>query len=75
MDVLDGDLIRAAIVDELQYFCSKVWRITSEAEAKADPNATLTGGRWILCNKGDADAPKVRARYVATEVNREQNPD
>ena len=69
MEELDLELTTEAISNELAYFCDRVWEITSEAEAKQRPNAVITGGRWILCNKVDNDAPKLRASYVATEVN------
>lgn len=60
---------------ELEYFCSKVWELTSEEEARKDPAAIITGGRWVNRNKGDNKTPKVRCRYVATEVNTESNMD
>ena len=64
-------LVTNAMSDELAYFSSKVWELTTEAAARQRPNATVVGGRWILSNKGDNLNPKVRARYVATEVNKE----
>lgn len=35
------------------------------------PDYILVRCRWVLCNKGDAEAPDVRARLVATEVNKD----
>ena len=32
-------------------------------------DAKLVRCRWVLCNKGDAQTPDVRARLVACEVN------
>ena len=32
-------------------------------------DAKLVRCRWVLCNKGDATTPDVRARLVACEVN------
>ena len=35
----------------------------------------LTRSRWVLCNKGDADSPDVRARLVACELNNGERND
>ena len=32
-------------------------------------DSKLVGCRWVLCSKGDATTPDVRARLVACEVN------
>ena len=48
-------------------------QLTTEDAIKDRPDAVVTGGRWVACNKGDLDAPKVRCRYVATEVNKQHN--
>ena len=52
-----------------------VWDIASPDEAANDDERTVVGGRWVLCNKGDVANPKVRARYVATEVNHQYDPN
>ena len=62
-------MLRAAMVDELDYFNEKVWRITTMEDMQKIPDHILTRSRWVLCNKGDADAPDVRARLVACEIN------
>ena len=31
--------------------------------------AKVIGGRWVVCSKGDLDHPKIRCRWVATEIN------
>ena len=64
-------LIRAAIEDELTYFNDKVWQLATKAEMDAVPESILVRCRWVLCNKGDSQAPDVRARLVATEVNKD----
>ena len=63
------------MLNEMRYFCDRVWEVVSEEEMRADSKATATGGRWVVHNKGDNESPNVRARYVATEVNREANMD
>ena len=37
----------------------------------AIPDYVLVRCRWVLCNKGDSESPDVRARLVATEVNKD----
>ena len=69
--MLPTHLVRAAIIDELKYFNDRVWKFLSAAEArKLYPHGTFVGGRWVTHNKGDADQPKCRGRYVAQEVNK-----
>ena len=73
-ETLDENLTHAAIIDEMQYVNDRVWKFMSLAEAKRDyPNGTFLGGRWITHNKGDSESPKIRCRYVATEVAREND--
>ena len=67
---LEHSLITEAIVHELIYFNENVWHLTTAQEASKIPGAVIVGGRWVLCNKGDLTKPKMRARYVATEVNK-----
>ena len=69
MGVLDQDPVKAAMFEEMSYFCNKVWSLTTDQYAKSIPDATVTGGRWILCNNAGADNPKVRCRWAATEIN------
>ena len=71
---LDPELARAAMMDELQYFNDTVWRFLPKSEAdKLYPNATFLGGRCVNHNKGESLNPKVRCRFVATEVAKENN--
>ena len=39
------------------------------AEAHSEPEAKVIPSRWVLCNKGDAAHPDVRARLVGCEIN------
>ena len=66
---LPRELVRAAICEELAYFNDKVWRVTDLKTAESYPDAKIVRCRWVLCNKGDASHPDVRARLVACEVN------
>ena len=68
-EVLPTDKVREAIRDELQYFCQTVWRGCSMAEAHSVQDGKIIPSRWVLCNKGDAEHPDVRARLVGCEVN------
>ena len=61
---------KAAMYDELEYFCSKVFRGVSAEEAMADPSGKVISSRWVNSNKGDAEAPDVRCRLVGQEINR-----
>ena len=74
-ELLPTKLIRTAIEDELNYFNSKAWEITTEEEMRKIPDVIFTRCRWVLCNKGDRDSPDVRARLVACELNRDGKVD
>ena len=69
-EVLAPHLIRPAIEDELNYFNSKVWQLSTIDEMEKIPGHILVRSRWVLCNKGDADSPDVRARLVSCELNK-----
>ena len=60
---------KAAIYDELAYFCDKVFRGVSYEDAVNDPEGKIIGSRWVNCNKGDKENPDVRMRLVAQEMN------
>ena len=68
-EILPAHLIKAAIIDELDYFNSKVWEVTDVQTMKRYKDHKLVRCRWVLCNKGDAASPDVRARLVACEFN------
>ena len=68
-ETLAPHLIRPAIEDELNYFNSKVWQLSTIDEMKRVPDYILVRSRWVLCNKGDSANPDVRARLVGCELN------
>ena len=69
-EILAPHLIRPAIEDELNYFNSKVWQLSTTEEMEKVPGHILVRSRWVLCNKGDAESPDVRARLVSCELNK-----
>ena len=64
-------LIRAAIEDGIMYFNDKVWQPETKAEMEAIAEYILVRFRLVLCNKRESSSPDVRARLVATEVNKD----
>ena len=60
---------KAAIANELSYFCEHVWMGANASAAHSDPEAKTIPSRWVFCNKGDSETPDVRARLVGCEVN------
>ena len=68
-EVLPTVQIQDAIRDELNYFCDNVWRGCTMSEAHSTPDSKIIPSRWVLCNKGDAEHPDVRARLVGCEIN------
>ena len=68
-ETLAPHLIRPAIEDELNYFNSKVWKLSTIEDMRRVPDHILVRSRWVLCNKGDAVKPDVRARLVSCELN------
>ena len=69
-EVLDPELISAAIREELDYFNSKVWQLELKSDMLQKPGHVFVRSRWVLCNKGDLRNPDVRARLVACEINK-----
>ena len=70
-EVLTHSLIRAAIVEELNYFNdNQIWQLEDLSKVKASAEAVHVRTRWVLCNKGDASNPDMRARLEACEVNK-----
>ena len=66
---LPMDLVLHAMMDEISYFADNVIGIVDTCELKNYEDSKLLGGRWVTSNKGDLAQPKVRCRYVATEIN------
>ena len=73
-EVLPFEATKDAMLDELQYFCSVVFRGVSMNEAVNDQDGKIVGCRWVNCNKGDSSEPDVRCRLVAQEVNHGDGP-
>ena len=69
-EALHQSLISDAIIEELNYFNSKVWKLESKANMQNKPGHVFVRSRWVLCNKGDHKSPDMRARLVACEINR-----
>ena len=74
-EVLEPELIQAAIVEELNYFNERVWQIETRENMLKVPDHVFVRSRWINCNKGDANNPDIRARLVACEVNKGDKQD
>ena len=74
-EVLPNDLVQAAIVEELQYFNKVVWELDDAKAVMGNRDSKVIRTRWVMCNKGDAAAPDVRARLVACEVNTYKSDD
>ena len=68
--VLDPELAKGAIIEELDYFNSRVWEISTMEEMRAVPGHIHVRSRWVCCNKGDDSMPDVRCRLVACEINK-----
>ena len=62
-------LVQEAMAEELSYFNDIVWEATGHTKAKAADEFMLVRTRWVLCSTGGIEAPDVRARLVACEVN------
>ena len=73
VEQLPHDLIKEAMCNDMKYVGELVWDLCTTQEAHQDTGAIIVGGRWVLRNKGDAQKPKDRGRWVATEVNYEHD--
>jgi len=69
-EVLPPQLIRDAIEDELNDFNSKVWQISPIEDTQKVLDHILVRSRWVLSNKGDSQAPDVRAKLASCELNK-----
>ena len=74
-EVLDPLLVQAAIMEELNYLNDVVWDVETKTSMTAVLDHIFVRSRWVLCNKGDADSPDIRARLVACELNKEGKQD
>ena len=72
---LPSDLVQAAIKEELEYFNSKVWELSDARKVFGNSDSKVIRTRWVICNKGDAEKPDIRARLVACELNTYKSDD
>ena len=69
---MDPELTRAAIIDELDRFTSKVSQIEHVSDMYNQEDYARTRSRWVMCNKGDSESPDVRCRLVSCEINKHE---
>ena len=63
--------LREARKEEIKFMQDwKVWEVRTIEECKRVTGKAPIGGRWVGHNKGDADSPKIRCRYVAKDIAR-----
>ena len=74
-EVLDPIFVQAAIGEELDYFNERVWEVESKDAMQQIYGHVHVRSRWVLCNKGNALHPNIRARLVACEVNKNGKQD
>ena len=72
---LPYSLVMQAIQEELEYVNNNVWELSDAQKAIGDAEAKTIRTRWVICNKGDAACPDIRARLVATELNTYKSDD
>ena len=66
---MDERLVQEAIREEPNYLNATVWEITDASKLHKLKDPKVVRSRWVLCNKGDAANPNLRARLVACECN------
>ena len=74
-EVLDTQLIQAALMEEMSYFNDRAWEVDTKEHMATVDGHVFVRSRWVLCSKGDADEPDLRARFVACEINRGDRQD
>ena len=66
---LPSSLVAAARNEEIEFMESwGVWEVRPVEECMQRTGKKPIGGRWVDHNKGDAENPKVRSRYVAKDI-------
>ena len=68
-EILPNALVRAALIEDLNYFNKHVWDVVEKRIAYKLDDYKLVRMRWAICNKGDANDYDIRARLVACEIN------
>jgi hypothetical protein len=67
-EALPADLVRAAREEEIKFMVSwQVWDDAATGECWRTLGRKPLAGKWVDVNKGDAQRPVVRSRYVAKE--------
>ena len=67
-EVLQDQLVRTAMIDELDYFNQHVWGVDTVDHMKTVQDYILVRSRWVMANKGDSAAPDVRARLERLDL-------
>ena len=49
--------VRNAMLDELEYFCDKVWVGVPMEEARNDPDGKIIGSRWSIAIRMTSTIP------------------
>ncbi len=66
---LPPDLVKQARAEELKFMREwGVWRRTPIAECWAATGKAPIGTKWVDVNKGDAEKPLIRSRFVVKEI-------
>ena len=74
-EVLPPHLSRDAMIDELDYFNSRISQLATTEEMKNIPDYILVKSQRVLCNKGDSSEQDVRAHLVSCEINKDGKTD
>ena len=68
-ETLPPSLTREARMEEIRFMQDwKVWEVRTIQECKEVTGKAPIGGRWVDHNKGDAESPKIRCRWVAKDI-------
>ena len=68
-ETLPPSLTREARMEEIRFMQDwKVWEVRTIKECKEVTGKAPIGGRWVDHNKGDAESPKIRCRWVAKDI-------
>ena len=70
-ETLPPSLTREARMEEIRFMQDwHVWEVRSVKECKEVAGKAPIGGRWADHNKGDAETPKIRCRWVAKDITK-----
>ena len=68
--VLDPDRVQAARQEEIQYYQKNVYKKVPVTLCWEVTGAKPISTRWVDCNKGDANNPEYRSRWVARDIRK-----